>query len=77
MNKFTGKVVSLKNKDTAIVAVPYMYKHPLYKKSLRRTRRFAAHVEGLQLHEGDAVVIGEVRKVSKTKFFRVLSGGGK
>jgi small subunit ribosomal protein S17 len=71
--EFTGKIVSLGGTKTAIVAVNHMWKHPLYKKSMRRTQRMPAHneLEGLKI--GDTVTIAETKPISKTKFFKVLS----
>lgn len=70
--ELVGRVVSAKMQKSVIVAVPYTYSHPIYKKALRRTRRFAAHVVDIKLEEGDEVVIAESRKYSKTKAFVVL-----
>lgn len=74
MNKaktFTGKVVSAKTPNTAIVAVSSTFRHPLYKKAVRRTRRFAVHYESITLTIGDNVEIAEIRPMSRTKHFIV------
>ena len=74
MNKkkvFSGTVVSLATKKTVIVALTKVRRHPLYKKAIKRTRRFAAHNESLTLTVGDKVEIMETRPVSRTKHFIV------
>ncbi len=74
MNKaktFTGLVVSAKTPNTAIVAVATTFRHPLYKKAVRRTRRFAVHYESITLATGDKVEIAETKPISRTKRFIV------
>lgn len=66
-----GIAVSVKMRDTVVVAVTHTTRHPLYKKALKRTHRFAAHVEGLDIHEGDRVRLVETKPISKTKHFLV------
>ncbi len=66
-----GKIVSAKNPKTVIVAVTHLVKHPLYQKAIKRTHRFAAHVETLVLAVGDRVHIAETKPISKTKHFIV------
>lgn len=67
-----GTVVSTKMHNTVVVAVTYTIRHPLYQKALKRTHRFAAHGEGLDIHEGDRVRLVETKPMSKTKHFAVL-----
>jgi small subunit ribosomal protein S17 len=69
---FTGEVVSAKTPKTVIVAIISMHRHPLYKKAVRKTRRFAVHNESLTLAVGDTVRIQETKPISKTKHFIVL-----
>lgn len=65
-----GKVVSAKNEKTVIVEVERLIVHPVYKKRVKRTSRFAAHNE-LPVKEGDQVEIIETKPYSKTKRFLV------
>ena len=65
-------VVSSKTPKTVIVAVQSSYRHPLYKKAVRRTRRFAAHNESFELVMGDKVKMRETKPVSRTKHFIVF-----
>lgn len=67
-----GKVVSTKMAKTVIVEVVRTRAHPVYKKIVRRSRRFAAHNELLGLSVGDTVKIAETRPVSKTKHCKVI-----
>jgi len=69
---FIGTVVSLTMQKTAKIEVAYMKKHPLYKKALRKTRRFACHNELSDIALGDKVEIRQVRPVSRTKHFSVV-----
>lgn len=67
----TGRVVSDKMEKTIVVAVESLVEHPLYKKRIRRTRKFQAHDEENQAHIGDIVRIEETRPVSKNKTWRL------
>jgi small subunit ribosomal protein S17 len=69
---FTGEVVSTRLTKTVIVAVSSTYRHPLYRKAVRTTRRFSAHNESLELSVGDKVRIRETKPISKTKHFIVI-----
>lgn len=62
-----GKVVSNKMTKTVIVAVEYTRTHPIYKKAMKRTSKFAAHDERNECQVGDIVRIEESRPLSKTK----------
>lgn len=66
-----GKVVSTKNTHTVIVAVEHTYRHPLYKKAVKTTRKFAAHNEIVSVAVGDTVSMIEIKPMSKTKHFMV------
>ena len=62
-----GRVVSDKMDKTVIVAVEYTRQHPIYKKAMKRTSKFAAHDEQNLCKAGDVVRIEETRPLSKTK----------
>lgn len=70
---FTGKVLSQKTLQTVIVGVTSTFRHPLYKKAVKKLKHFAAHNTKLELAVGDSVTIGEIKPVSKTKHFEVLT----
>ncbi|MDR3426701.1 MULTISPECIES: 30S ribosomal protein S17 [Silvimonas] len=63
----TGRVVSDKMDKTVTVLVEHLVKHPLYGKVVRRSKKYHAHDETNQYHEGDLVTIVEGRPLSKTK----------
>lgn len=67
-----GVVVSDKMKDTVVVAVNRLVKHPKYKKYLRVTKRYKAHDVGNTKHTGDRVEITSCRPLSKDKHFKVI-----
>ena len=66
-----GRVVGDKMDKTVVVEVERRKAHPLYKRILRRTRRFQAHDEDNRCHLGDVVRIVETRPLSKEKRWRV------
>lgn len=67
-----GVVVSDKADKTVIVKVERRLKHPLYKKTIRRSKRYAAHDETNQCKTGDIVRIIESAPISKTKCWTVV-----
>jgi small subunit ribosomal protein S17 len=67
-----GKVVSNKNDKTVVVQVVRTFPHPLYKKVVRRSKRYAAHDEQNKCSVGDLVQIIESRPISKTKKWTVI-----
>lgn len=67
-----GTVVSNKMNKTIVVAVIEKFKHPLYKKTVSKTKTFKAHDENNQCNEGDTVLIEETRKLSKDKNWRLV-----
>src|SRR5712692_4836763 len=66
-----GTVVSAKMQKTVVVAVENFKRHRLYKKTLRRTKRYKAHDEHNTCVLGDMVRIVETRPLSKEKRWRV------
>lgn len=62
-----GVVVSDKNDKSIVVRVQRQYIHPLYKKTVRRHKKFMAHDENNEAREGDIVQIRESRPLSATK----------
>jgi len=67
----TGRVVSDKMDKTVTVQVERKVKHPLYGKVISRSKKYHAHDESNEYHEGDLVIIEECRPIAKTKAFRV------
>jgi 30S ribosomal protein S17 len=68
-----GKVVSDKMDKTIVVAVVRNVKHPLYKKIMKRTKKFKAHDENNECKIGDTVKLMETRPLSKEKCWRLVS----
>ena len=62
-----GRVTSDKMDKTVVVSVDYLRRHPIYRKTVRRTSKFKAHDEQNQCRTGDLVMIEETRPLSKTK----------
>ena len=67
----TGRVVSDKMAKTVTVLVERRVKHPLIGKVLTRSKKYHAHVDGLEAVDGDLVLIEECAPISKTKAWRV------
>lgn len=67
-----GKVVSTKMQKTVVVAIERKVAHKLYGKLLTVTKRLKADSNGMELKDGDVVVIEQTRPVSKDKNFKVI-----
>jgi small subunit ribosomal protein S17 len=67
-----GTVVSNKADKTVTVLVERQIQHPLYKKIIRRSKKFAAHDPENRCNEGDTVRIKECRPISKSKTWEVI-----
>jgi len=67
-----GRVVSDKMDKTIVVAVEDNVRHPLYKKTVKRTTKFKAHDENNECKVGDRVLIMETRPLSKEKRWRLV-----
>ncbi len=67
-----GTVVSDTNDKTVVVLVERRFTHPLYKKTVRRTKKYHAHDENNEYKVGDVVRIEECRPISRKKRWRVI-----
>ena len=67
----TGTVVESPQEKTAIVAVQRTVMHPLYRRYVKKTRKFYAHDEANDCRAGDRVLIVASRPMSKLKRWRV------
>jgi small subunit ribosomal protein S17 len=67
-----GRVVSNKMQKTVVVVVEYLKPHPLYRKIIRKSKKFHAHDEENTCQIGDMVRIEETRPLSKTKNWQVI-----
>ncbi len=70
--EFIGTVTRVHSAKTVMVAVHSTRRHPLYKKTMRRTTTFAVHTTSTGIRVGDTVRIAEVRPISKTKHFLLV-----
>ncbi len=71
-----GVVVSDKTDKTVVVRVERRVRHPLYKKFIRRSGKFAAHDPDNRFKIGDRVRIRECRPISKSKCWEVVTDAG-
>ena len=69
--QFVGIVVSDKMDKTVVVMVERLTQHPLYKKYIKRRKKFMAHDEENACRIGDKVLIEETRPLSRHKRWRV------
>jgi small subunit ribosomal protein S17 len=70
-NEKVGQVVSTKAAKTIIVEVSRRVPHPLYKRIVKKRKRFHAHDEEGRAKMGDIVRIMECRPLSRTKHWRL------
>ena len=68
-----GQVVSDKMDKTIVVAIEDSVRHPLYKKTMKRTYKLKAHDENNECGIGDTVEVMETRPLSKDKRWRLIN----
>ena len=69
-----GVVVSDKQDKTIVVRVDRRFTHPIYKKTIRRSKNYHAHDENGEFKPGDMVWIEESKPISKLKRWTVVDG---
>lgn len=69
-----GVVVSDKMEKTVVVRVDRRVSHPIYKKTIQKSKKYSAHDENGQCKIGDKVQIIESAPISKTKKWKVVYG---
>jgi len=72
----TGRVTSDKMDKTITVLVDRRVMHPLYKKFIRRSKKYAAHDEANVCKIGDLVRIAECPPISKRKTWTLIERNG-
>ena len=72
IKSMSGIVVSDKMDKTVVVLVEYNKMHRLYKKYVKRSKKFKAHDEKNECQEGDVVKIVHTRPLSKEKHWKVI-----
>ena len=74
MSKFklqSGIVVSNNMDKSIVVKIDRKIKHPIYKKTIKRSKKYIVHDEQNECKIGDLVQIAECRPLSKKKRFRL------
>ena len=66
-----GKVVSTKMENTVSVEVTRLVAHPVYKKRIKKHKKFLSHVSNIVPKDGDVVRITSTKPISKNKRWRV------
>ena len=69
----SGTICKATNKKTVVVEVERTFKHPIYKKYIKRSKKYHAHDETDALRVGDKVMIEETRPISKLKTWKVIT----
>ena len=69
----SGTICKATNKKTVVVEVERTFKHPIYKKYIKRSKKYHAHDETNALKVGDKVMIEETRPISKLKTWKVVN----
>ena len=67
-----GIVVSNKMQKTIVVKVESRYSHPIYSKTMVKTKKYIAHDESGQCNIGDQVLVQETRPLSKRKRWTLI-----
>lgn len=71
MKQFKGTIVSDKMDKTVSVLVETRWMHPIYQKSLKRTKKYLVHNE-IGAKTGDVVLFNETKPISKNKKFTLV-----
>ena len=66
-----GRVVSTKMKDTVSVLVTRVMPHPIYKKRVKKYKKYLTHISAVTPKEGDIVRIISTKPISKNKRWQV------
>ena len=66
-----GRVVSTKMKDTVTVLVTRVISHPVYKKRVKKYKKYLTHVSAISPKKGDIVKIISTKPISKNKRWQV------
>lgn len=73
MKVLEGVVLSIGMQNTAVVEVIRRVPHPLYKKLMKRSKKFKADTKAVQVLVGDMVRMQETRPLAKDKHFTILT----
>ncbi len=67
-----GVVVSSKMDKTIVVSIERLFKHPVFGKTIRKSKKLYVHDGENKAKPGDKVIVMETRPLSKTKRWRLL-----
>ena len=67
----TGEVISTKMEQTVVVKVTRKVKHPIYKKFIKRYKKYLVHTTSVVPKNGDIVKINSTKPISKRKRWKV------
>ena len=68
-----GKVVGIKMNNTVVVEVVRRVPHPLYKKLVKKSKKFKVDSKDVEVAVGQDVKIVETRPISKDKHFKLMT----
>ena len=71
MKTLEGKIVSISMNNTVVVEVVRRTPHPLYRKLIKRSKKYKVDSNGMEVEVGKRVKIVETRPISKNKFFKL------
>ena len=71
MKKLTAKVIKTKMEKTATVLVERLWRHPLYQKRVKRSKKYLVD-DQIGVKVGDRVIIQECRPISKRKRWKII-----
>lgn len=72
MKTVTGTVVSTKMTKTVVVKTERPWRHPVYKKTVRRSKKYLVNNLLAEIKEGDRVIIRATRPMSRRKHWEVI-----
>lgn len=70
MKQLVGKVVSEKMQKSAVVEIARIWRHPIYKKGVKRSKRYIVD-NTISAHKGDKVALAQTRPTSGKKRFKI------
>ena len=68
-----GVVCSSNSKKTVVVKVERTFKHPIYKKYIKRSKKYHAHDESDSIKIGEKVFIQETKPISRLKTWKIIN----
>lgn len=69
--QLTGTVIKPSSEKTVKVEIVRRWKHPIYKKTITRRKKYLTHCE-IKVNPGDKVIIEEIKPISKKKRWQII-----